>query len=235
MTDLTSKLIAASTLACVVGCAGQADKSYRGEPLARLHGRVEAASTAPAEAPPLSAALIWGQTAPNADAKVAIPRPRLGSSVPVSGRFPAEFTLDLYEPPPDGALFSCFPDTPGAPGRMATATVRAIRQGASPSSGTPFDYYGQVKEFLVIYADADLPAVSSCPGGALAKGYHLFRMVQVEAPSCEGRPPDDPSCRGPWPYAEVPLTTPLTLVIDVLSRDVTPPNPPSPAPGPSGP
>ena len=235
MTKPFLKLLAASALSCALGCAGQADKTYRGEPLARLHGRVEAASTAPIEAPPLSAALVWGQTAPNADAKVAIARPRLGSSVPVSGRFPAEFTLDLYEPPPDGALFTCFPDAPGAVGGMATATVRAIRQGASPSSGTPFDFFGQVRDFLVVYVDADLPAASACPGGALAKGYHLFRMIQVEVPACEGRPPDDPSCRGPWPYAEVPLTTPLTLVIEALSRDVTPPNPPSPPPNASGP
>ncbi len=237
MTKRFLMLLAASALSSVLGCAGQADKTYRGEPLARLHGRVEAASTAPTDAPPLAAALVWGQTAPNADAKVAIARPRLGTSVPVSGRFPAEFTLDLYEPPPEGALFTCFPGTPDAPetpGSMATATVRAIRQGASPSSGTPFDFFGQVREFLVVYVDADVPAGSACPGGALSKGYHLFKTIQVEAPPCENRPPDDPSCRGPWPYAEVPLATPLTLVVEALSQNATPPAPPTPAPGATG-
>ncbi len=229
MTKLFSSLLCLISVSCAFGCAGQADTTYRGEPLARLHGRVETASTTTVNAPPLSAALVWAQIAPNADAKVAIARPRVGSAVPVSGRFPAEFTLDVYEPPPEGALFSCAPEPSGVAGRMATATVRAIRQGASPSSGDPFDFYGEVKDFRVVYVDADLPAVSACPGGALAKGYHLFHRIEVAAPSCEGRPPDDPACRGPWPYAEVPFATPLTLLIEPLSRDARPPN------GPSGP
>lgn len=229
MTHSFSSLLALISVSSALGCAGQADTSYRGEPLARLQGRVETASRTTVESPPLSAALVWAQTAPNADAKVAIARPRVGSTVPVSGRFPAEFTLDVYEPPPDGALFSCASEASGAFGRMATASVRASRRGASASSGDPFDFYGEVKDFRVVYVDADLPAVSACPGGALAKGYHLFHRIEVAAPSCQGRPPDDPACRGPWPYAEVPLATPLTLLIEPLSRDTPPPN------GPSGP
>lgn len=229
MLDSFTKLCAAGALSCLLGCAGQADTSYRGEPLARLHGRVEAASTQSEEPPPLAAALIWSQIAPNADAKVAIARPRLGTSVPVSGGFPASFTLDVYEPPPDGALFSCFPDAPQTPGRMGTASVRAIRRGSSPSSGTPFDYFGEVRDFLLVYADADLPAESACPGGPLSKGYHLFHRIEVEAPPCN-TPPDNPACRGPWPFAEAPLSTPLTLVIEVLSRNAAPPPEPTPAP-----
>jgi hypothetical protein len=227
--ELSRPLLSSVVLLCFAACAPQADTKYRGDPLARLHGRVETSATAGST--PLAAALIWSQIAPNADAKASVARPRLGTSVPVSGQFPAEFTLDVYEPPPAGALFTCFPENPAA-GRMGTASVRAIRDGASPSSGSPFDFYGDVKDVLVVYVDADLPAQSACPGGALTKGYHLFHRIEVETPPCD-TPPDNPACRGPWPFGEIPMSTVLTLVITPLGPVATPPGPtPPPDAGP---
>src|SRR4051794_28772406 len=87
-----------ATLLPLAACGAQADSTYRGTPLAQLHGSVQtsttsALTTAP---PPLEAALLWGGTPPGADAKVAISRREVGTSVPVSGQFPAQFALQVF-------------------------------------------------------------------------------------------------------------------------------------------
>ena len=93
---------------------------------------------------------------------------------------------------------------------MGTATVRAIPSRRLSLERIAVRLLREVRDFLLVYVDADLPAESACPGGALSKGYHLFHRIEVEAPPCD-TPPDNPACRGPWPFAEVPISTPLTL------------------------
>lgn len=224
----------ASVLAAA-GCASQAGTSYRGEPLAVLRGSVEASTSSATASPPapLAAALLWNGLRPNADAKASVSRRQVGTSVPVTGQFPAQFALQVYTPPPEGALFTCFAAQPDRPGSIATARIAAVLEGTSTTTLKQTDLYGYVSDFLVVYVDADLPAVSDCPGGALTKGYHLFRSVPTEdKPGCIRQAPDDPSCNGPWPFAEVAMTTELTLVLSHESGDA---QPPAPSPPPSGP
>lgn len=222
----------ATTAFATAGCGAQADTSYRGAPLAELHGTIQtdASGALTSAPPPLAAALVWDGLPPGADRKASVARPEVGTSVPVSGQFPAQFTLQLFTPPADAALFSCFADKT-RPGRIAQGSVRAIRQGTSPAKLTITDLYGTVDHFLIIYVDADLPAVSDCPVGALGKGYHLFESTPTpDKPGCVRAAPDDPSCNGPWPFTEVPLSTALTLRLWHEDGMATPPPAPSPPP-----
>lgn len=215
------------------GCSAQADTSYRGTPLAQLHGTVQtdATSSLATAPPPLEAALLWSGFPPGQrDAKLAgKPRQEVGTSVPVSGQFPAQFALQIFTPPPDAALFGCFANDPNRPGRMAHASLFAILAGSTTSSLTSTDLYGMARDYTVTYVDADLPAVSDCPGGALTKGYHLYKFTPTpDIPGCVRSGLDDPKCNGPWPYTEVPMTTELTLLLSHEDGLATPP------PGPSG-
>ena len=227
------RLALLGTALALAGCSSQADSSYRGTPLAQLRGSVQStASSNLTSAPPaLEAALLWSGEVPGADAKATVSRREVGTSVPVDGQFPAQFALQVFTPPPDAALFSCFKNDPNHPAKIATATVAAIRQGTSSTSLSITDLYGQANDFLVLYVAADLPAVSDCPVGAVTQGYHLFKSVpSPDKPGCVRAAPDDPSCNGPWPFAEVAMTTDLTLVLQHEDGMATPPGA-TPAPG----
>jgi hypothetical protein len=218
------------------GCGAQADSSYRGTPLAQLHGSVQSSATSglTSAPPPLEAALLWDGEVPGADAKATVSRREVGTSVPVAGQFPAQFALQVFTPPPDAALFSCFSD-PTRHGMIASGSVAAMVAGTAEGPTTYVDLYGMVSDFIVIYVDTDLPADSDCPVGALAKGYHLFHSTPTpDKPGCVRAAPDDTSCNGPWPYTEVAMTTDLTLVLSHEDGNATPP-PPTPTPTPIAP
>lgn len=221
----------------VDGCSSQADTSYRGTALAQLHGTVQTSATSPVQspAPALEAALLWSGLAPGDHGKVVSQpaRQEVAASVPVSGQFPAQFVLDIYLPPPDASLFSCFASSdPSRPGKMASGSIAAILQGSAATVSSITDLYGFANDFYVAYVDSDLPAVSDCPGGALTKGYHLFKYTPTpDKPGCVRQAPDDTSCNGPWPYTEVGMTTDLTLVLSHEDGKATPPPTPTPPPG----
>lgn len=228
-------LALAGTALVMGGCGAQADSSYRGTPLAQLHGSVQtSASSGATSAPPaLEAALLWSGNVPGADAKASVSRREVGTSVPVTGQFPAQFALQIYTPPPDAALFPC-----GA-GAVATAQVAALIAGTAATSVSITDLYGIDRDFIVVYADRDLVADSRCVVSA-TKGYHLFKYAATpDKPGCVRGGDDDPKCNGPWPFTEVPMTTDLTLVLSHEDGKATPPPAPNPpastAPAPPGP
>lgn len=198
-------------------------------PLASFRGTVEAPSTV--VLPPLSAALVWNGIAPGANPKRSVARPQVvGTTVPVGGQFPAQFELQVYSSPPATALFSCFQNEPTRAGKMGTAKLVAILAAADPNALTAYDVYGQIRDYVFGFVDADLPAASDCPCGALAAGYHLFKFTPSgDKPGCVPAGDDDPSCRDPWPYVEVPLSTELRLELSQPGT-ATPPNPATPAP-----
>ena len=217
----------------LAGCGAQADSSYRGTALAELHGTVQTSSALSVLPPPLEAALLWGGIAMWADAKASVARPEVGTAVPVSGQFPADFTLQVFTPPSDAALFTCFRTEPSRAGKTAIARIVARRQGAPSIKPSITDLYGSAAEYVVLYSDTNLPAASDCPVGALSKGYHLFKSTPtLDKPGCVRAGVDDPSCNGPWPFVEVPLSTKLTLVLWHEDGKATPP--PAPGPPPAG-
>ena len=223
----------------LAACSSQASPSYKGEALAQLHGSVQVDSATPVTPPaPLETALMWSGVAPYAFGKTTVSRREVGTTVPVSGQFPASFTLEIYTPPPALAMFTCS-ESGASPGGMrvqvASANVEALLQGADTTDYDYSDLYGQVKDYIILYADADLPADNACEIGAVTKGYHLLHYApdpNAKLPDvCSTiHAPDDSTCRGPWPYVEVAMATPLTLVLEHDDVIATPPPAPSPAP-----
>lgn len=218
-------------LGCLSACSSQADTSYRGEPLASLAGSVTLSAELTSPVPALEAALLWSGTSPGSNKVLTGPsRPRLGTSVPVSGAFPAKFTLEIYEPPPAESLFPC---ASGGVNVFAEGQLAAVPQGEGadidPSSA---DVWGEITDYLLVYADADVPAGTFCQGGnAVTKGFHLYQYTPTpDIPGCVRQAPDDTSCNGPYPYTEVPLSTEQTLVLS--HEDVASP-PPTPTPAPT--
>jgi hypothetical protein len=84
-------LLAAQFLA---GCDSQAGTDYRGEPLLSINGSVVIENQNPPENLVPALAFINYET-----------RSLDFAEVEVAGEFPAQFTLDVFEPPPAGALF----------------------------------------------------------------------------------------------------------------------------------
>jgi hypothetical protein len=208
-------------LAFVTACTSQADPSYRGQTMAEIHGSVQADSPV---TPPttLMAVLVWHGRRPNADAKATVDRKQVGTTVPVSGQFPAKFDLKIYTPPAATALFEC-----GAV-KIASAGIFAMLQGADLVNYDITDIYGEVKDYQVLYVDADLPPDNACGVAAMTRGYHLFHYETRPAPpGCDPVHPTD-ACRGPWPYVEVPMSTELTLLLHHEAGNSTPPGPTPP-------
>ena len=105
----TGSILAAGALvAALSACDGQASPDYRGIPLAQLSGTISTAPTTVAPAD-LAAGLSWkapikspgSATTNECGGKpiVAIPGPD-PVEVPVTGAFPAGFSLQIFNPPP---------------------------------------------------------------------------------------------------------------------------------------
>ena len=135
MTSTSAELswaIAASMLG-TLACGSQASESYAGEPLLRMSGSVSVnALSVAADAVP---ALCFSQTVWDRPWRIdLLPQPIRGDyansghgltssvsnivDVETRGRFPAEFDVELYVPPPPAAL------TPLAPGEPPSALAR---------------------------------------------------------------------------------------------------------------
>lgn len=89
-------LALASSLFALAGCDSQTDPTYKGEPLATVNGTVTASVNA-GENLDGKLVILWSVLAVSDDTVV-------GVTAPVSGAFPASFTLPLYDPPPTAAL-----------------------------------------------------------------------------------------------------------------------------------
>jgi hypothetical protein len=90
---LVHAMIGSGAGAAVTGCEAQIDGDYRGAPIARLVGRVTSQADAlPAEA---AIALAW-ETEGGAELS--------GTFVPLEPRFPAEYSIELYQVPPEEHL-----------------------------------------------------------------------------------------------------------------------------------
>ena len=166
MRKLNFRCLVAVLALLPLGCSAQADPDYRGEPLATIHGRVVTGDHPPDQG--MEAALIWMRPEPGLpnDAFV-VGRQR------VSGSFPADFTLDVLEPPP--RLYG-----------EQESSVNGFIAAIPAQTSRVFDRYssilGVAENAGVVYFWED----SKAPGDEVAieaanlrvpptKGYHLFR------------------------------------------------------------
>ena len=198
-------------------CDAQVTPGYQGEPLAAIRGNIVAERTPPAA----EAALLWWS------ARVvgaAAPGQVLETTVTTEGDPLTPFTLSVYRPPPEAALFHVPDvlaptlDVPGLPagglachappgtrampgdGRLAIAYVAAVSQG-SAGDGLAQDVVGLATDFALVFAPVDLP--TSAPGATflvpasgsvLPPGYHLMRVERLDPAAAA---PDALSCEGP--------------------------------------
>lgn len=87
----------AALASALLGCSAQVDIGYRGEPLATIHGTVTSTRGALATDRPVVAAVLWYLQSSSLE---DIEPKFIGERVAVRGSFPANFTLDIYNPPP---------------------------------------------------------------------------------------------------------------------------------------
>jgi hypothetical protein len=153
--------------ALLAGCDGQAGSDYHGEPLAELTGTVNNESGQP-PATMIDAVLLWRAGDGNS-AAAATP-------VVIEKMFPAQFTITLYQPPPEVALHvSSLP--------FAVANLGAIRHGADLMRGDGL--LGSLADPQIYYVHRALPADGPLHDayGALAKGYHYVSRSQQRDPA----------------------------------------------------
>lgn len=166
------------------GCDAQVEPQYRGEPLATIHGSVVTQGTpAPSS---MDVVIAWthrpapvtpGTSLPPPVGSPATPPTFVGTKVSVTGSFPANFTLNLYDPPPadqqmrlgyDYRSANVPGDTDGGPSLsgMWIGYIAAVSTGASDGPLNLSDVLGVDTEHMVIYFDHDdvplvLPADAS--------------------------------------------------------------------------
>lgn len=108
----------------------------------------------------------------------------VSETVPVTGSFPAQFTLELFAPPPAAALLQSSPTAP----RGALALIVAQPADADPvelvfDSDDTWDLLGGAETQLLFYAADPIPADSDwgqLVGGAVGVGYHVLEVVPPE-------------------------------------------------------
>lgn len=159
-------------------CDPASHPGYNGEVLASIHGL--AAVKDPSYKPgPTEVVLLWAQGEAENFNMVA-------ERVPVTGMFPAEFRLDLHQPPPSATTGF---EAQGA--RLNLALIAAYKQGVLKTGEVlPLDdpmkagkilssWLGSAEE-LVIHLDRDLAAdhpIAVLTGGIRTKGFHLVHLV----------------------------------------------------------
>lgn len=200
MTNKFATSLLSLSLLAGAACDAQVDSEYRGEPLATLSGEVVALASTSA----VNASLVWSNFAQNGDTYLA-------AEAPVSGEFPAQFTLDVFLPPPTELLNHFAEDADEV--ALGLAYVVAFPQDYDATTGeTPETPWGISAGHVLAYVPADLPAGSSAAefaGAALTAGFHVLEVVAADDPACAQTEGYD--CLRPAPAG---LSTSITITID---------------------
>jgi hypothetical protein len=205
-------------LAALAACSAQAGTSYPGEPLATLTGTVQTASEDQSPSPaPMDAALVWASVQFSPSEQLIQSVHWVGESAPVSGQFPATFTLNVYQPPPDSALIAC----PSSSAHIAVAFIVAVPAGTDVTSADLAGASGEAYDSMVLYLDSDEPSGWSCLANmgftyAPTKGFHLMTEVPN---SIEARAVG--ACYPAYVEASAGLSTPITLTLSPLTSGPT--------------
>jgi hypothetical protein len=182
--------------ALVAACGTQSDHSYQGDPLALLKGQV---TTTEANPPPADAVtLVWVHL-------TGTEQNIMAEQAPVTGSFPAAFELELFTPPPAGAIN----DASVAGGEFAISFIGAIDPSKDVNDET--SVWGIAEHHMLAYLPQTIDAASKIGqflGGPTSPGYHLMAVIPGGTPS------------EPERLAEVPMTSDIDVrlaPIDELS------------------
>lgn len=177
MISNTLRLLPCLLAFSVFACDGQKDESYAGDALAQVKGTIIKDSTSTTTSG-VNVRLVWTNFAKDGDTATAV-------QVDTQGSFPARFTLDLTQPPPE-AEFNDFTEGGTAPNdtRVAVAMIAALDPNA-PADPDEKDFVGIAERHVVVYAETDVKPGTSAARflhGTLRKGYHLMKVL----PPAEG-------------------------------------------------
>jgi hypothetical protein len=165
------------------GCDSQVDSDYPGESLATVRGTIANERTLPT--PEAHAGLFWIATSA-ADQNEYLH----GESVEVSGDFPAQFQLDLFQPPPEEALDDLAEENgEPLPSRVAVAMISVTDQSPEelgaiedPGSETFYEHFlGIAEQYVVIYAEQPTEEFVTNFGEYIAPldaGYNLVEVIR---------------------------------------------------------
>jgi hypothetical protein len=214
------------------GCDGQADPTYRGEPLMRVSGRVEAGLSAEA----VEVGVLWltsssdfaiecrgeasADGAPSACAEAcgeitcetldawdacasscpdvtfvvsevttsSVPflTGGVGQTTPAVGEFPAQFSLDILEPPPDEVLIASTTGERLAIGLFVALdpTGEPFRVDLSELPSYPEWLLGGSESHMLVYTPDGLAAESlwsQATGLVVQSGFHLIALAPPAA------------------------------------------------------
>ena len=147
----TSIVVASVVFSALVGgCAPQASEAYNGEPLLRMRGQVSTSALTLAQ--PLKPALCFTETLPGtlnvsslpAELQADFEGTGFGASltrvhimdVEVEGTFPAEFSVNVYAPPPQAATKPLFAGEPASAWGFVCAVQAEHKAVAEAVTGT---------------------------------------------------------------------------------------------------
>ncbi|HEU4536022.1 MAG TPA: hypothetical protein VFS00_17980 [Polyangiaceae bacterium] len=164
---------AALCAAPLAGCDARNDADYRGEVVQTIGGTVTNEAGLSLQSPDLT--LLWLPSTDESESMVQTTR------VPVTGGFPASFSLELYGPPPDSVIASRgFNDGSPPEPRVGVAYVLAVPSDYEFGSSSPPPAVWGLADHVLAYVDGDVAPGSRAEvlfGAPLTKGYHLMRVV----------------------------------------------------------
>lgn len=166
----------------LAGCGSQATPDYPGEKLSVVKGVVVSELT---QAEPEDALVVaeWGQVG----AMFGFDR----TVAEIEGEFPAQFSLTLYEPPPEQVLYNpaeqvawsgVYPFDPEAEPMIALAHIVALGRDAE-GKPDPYNVLGASEQHALLYA-ADAIEEGSLAAemfhATLPAGYHLVQIAEQD-------------------------------------------------------
>jgi hypothetical protein len=159
----------ASSLVALTGCDSQTDPTYRGEPLATVQGTVNSGANAGSNLDG-KLVILWSVLTKSDDTVV-------GVTAPVSGAFPASFSLPLYEPPPTAALNYSVADAVQGLGIGYILVVKSDTDVATLTlANLESVLLGTANDKMIAYVEqASTPGSDAARvAGPLGIGYHLL-------------------------------------------------------------
>lgn len=181
----TETILAVGVLvAGISACAGQAAPDYRGEPLAQLGGTI---STAPSTVAPtdLAAGLSWEAPLKSPGSAMAnecggkpivtVPGPD-PVEVPVTGAFPARFSLQIFSPPPTDMI-----DENGIARAKVVVFQKSTAQvwgAATPDTELAYVAPGFKPGTVPLIPCSDWTASDYWENNAHAPGYYLLQATK---------------------------------------------------------
>lgn len=211
-----SRLVSLAILA-LAACDSQVDGDHQGTPLAEIGGSVRNTRTLPTG--DAEVVLVWQNSSGSPDITAT-------DAVEVDGSFPAQFTLSIFEPPPD-ALLNNFNGVD-----VGVAYIVAGELGADYSDEDGAGILGAEENHLLVYVPDGVPAGSDASyilRGTPAPGFHIYNMhklteqEQTDRAACvetlgnEASIPETFEQCGGFPSFDdfVPTTTDLATPLDV--------------------